>query len=92
MEPMQVGDFGSMLLAREPSGAVFGVWQAGATRASRRRGEPGAYAWAEVFTREPGEVGRVLPRGLPVQRAADGGRRDRLQACSTSATRRCWGG
>ncbi|MEU6308386.1 VOC family protein, partial [Streptomyces chartreusis] len=29
MEPMAVGDFGSMCLAREPGGAVFGLWQPG---------------------------------------------------------------
>ncbi|MFD5103700.1 VOC family protein [Streptomyces albidochromogenes] len=53
MEPMRVGDFGSMLLAKDPSGATFGVWQAGRHEGFEKRGEPGAYAWAEVFTRAP---------------------------------------
>ncbi|MFF3849165.1 VOC family protein [Streptomyces sp. NPDC002328] len=53
MEPMQVGEFGSMCLAREPSGAVFGVWQAGTHEGFETMGTPGAYAWCEVFTREP---------------------------------------
>jgi predicted enzyme related to lactoylglutathione lyase len=53
MEPMQVGEFGSMCMAREPSGAVFGVWQAGTHEGFEAMGTPGAYAWAEVFTREP---------------------------------------
>ncbi|WP_236243827.1 VOC family protein [Streptomyces sp. CC210A] len=53
MGPMQVGDFGSMLLVREPSGATFGVWQAG-----RHKGfeasppAPGTYCWAELYTRD----------------------------------------
>ncbi|MFS4092171.1 VOC family protein [Streptomyces sp. AF1A] len=53
MEPMQVGDFGTMCLAREPSGAVFGVWQAGTHEGFEETATPGAYCWAEVFTREP---------------------------------------
>lgn len=53
MEPMQVGDFGTMCLAREPSGAVFGVWQAGTHEGFEETAAPGAYCWAEVFTREP---------------------------------------
>ena len=52
MEPMQVGDFGTMVLAREPSGAVFGVWQAGTHEGFEVRGVTGAYCWAEVYTRE----------------------------------------
>ncbi|WP_175409861.1 VOC family protein [Streptomyces sp. TRM64462] len=52
MEPMRVGDFGSMLLAREPSGTVFGVWQAGAHEGFEARAVPGAYCWAEVYTRD----------------------------------------
>lgn len=53
MEPMQVGDFGTMCLARDPSGVVFGVWQAGRHEGFEAMAEPGAYCWAEVFTREP---------------------------------------
>ncbi|MGW4909321.1 VOC family protein [Streptomyces sp. NPDC004270] len=53
MEPMQVGDFGTMCLAREPSGAVFGIWQGGRHEGFEATAVPGAYCWAEVFTREP---------------------------------------
>ena len=53
MEPMQVGEFGTMCIAREPSGAVFGVWQGGTHEGFEVTAEPGAYGWAEVFTREP---------------------------------------
>ncbi|MFD7135800.1 VOC family protein [Streptomyces sp. NPDC059894] len=56
MEPTRVGEFGTMCLAREPSGAVFGVWQAGTHEGFATMGTPGAYAWAEVFTREPGRA------------------------------------
>ncbi|WP_346655835.1 VOC family protein [Streptomyces sp. RFCAC02] len=52
VEPMQVGDFGAMLVGRDPGGVVFGVWQAGTHRGFGLRGTPGAYAWAEVYTRD----------------------------------------
>lgn len=65
MEPMQVGDFGSMCLAREPSGAVFGVWQPGSHAGFEKEGEPGSYAWAEVYTREPERTDAFFPAVFP---------------------------
>ncbi|MET9375217.1 VOC family protein [Streptomyces sp. NPDC002992] len=53
MEPMAVGDFGSMCLAQDPSGVLFGVWQPGAHEGFELEGETGTFAWAEIFTREP---------------------------------------
>jgi len=61
MEPMQVGDFGSMLLARDPGGVVFGVWQAGVHEGFEAEGVPGAYSWAEVYTREPEKADAFFP-------------------------------
>ncbi|MET9761021.1 VOC family protein [Streptomyces sp. NPDC006372] len=61
MEPMQVGDFGTMCLARDPGGVVFGVWQAGTHEGFDITGEPGAYTWAEVFTREPEKSDAFFP-------------------------------
>ncbi|MFJ6540813.1 VOC family protein [Streptomyces sp. NPDC091385] len=55
MPPMRVGDFGTMVLAREPSGAVFGVWQGGTHEGFETVATPGAYCWSEVFTRDPGK-------------------------------------
>ncbi len=60
LAPMQVGDFGTMCLAREPSGAVFGVWQAGRHEGFEATAVPGAYCWAEVFTREPEKADAFL--------------------------------
>jgi predicted enzyme related to lactoylglutathione lyase len=65
MEPMAVGDFGTMCLGRDPSGAVFGVWQAGQHEGFEATGEPGAYAWAEVFTREPAKTDDFLTAVFP---------------------------
>ncbi|WP_354641406.1 VOC family protein [Kitasatospora camelliae] len=65
MEPMQVGDFGSMMLARDPGGAVFGVWQAGTHEGFEAIGAVGSYAWAEVFTRDTGKVDAFYPAVFP---------------------------
>ncbi|MFG2293066.1 VOC family protein [Streptomyces sp. NPDC048603] len=65
MEPMQVGEFGTMLLAQEPSGAVFGCWQPGQHKGFEKMGENGAYAWAEVFTRDPGKADEFLKAVFP---------------------------
>ncbi|MFH8472350.1 VOC family protein [Streptomyces sp. NPDC018000] len=53
MDPMEVGEFGTMLLARDPSGVTFGVWQAGTHEGFEAQRVPGAFCWAEVFTRQP---------------------------------------
>jgi predicted enzyme related to lactoylglutathione lyase len=65
MEPMQVGDFGTMALAKEPSGALFGVWQPGQHKGFEKQGEPGAYAWAEFFTRDPDTTDAFLSKVFP---------------------------
>lgn len=65
MGPMQVGTFGTMLIAKEPSGAVFGVWQPGDHKGFEKMGEPGSYAWAEVFTRDPAKADAFLPKVFP---------------------------
>jgi predicted enzyme related to lactoylglutathione lyase len=61
MEPMQVADFGTMCLARDPGGVVFGIWQAGTHEGFQAMAEPGAYTWAEVFTREPAKSDAFFP-------------------------------
>ncbi|GGS85247.1 MULTISPECIES: VOC family protein [Streptomyces] len=65
MGPMQIGTYGTMLIAKEPSGAVFGVWQPGEHRGFEKMGEPGAYTWAEVFTRDPERVDAFFPQVFP---------------------------
>ncbi|MEV8593679.1 VOC family protein [Streptomyces sp. NPDC052012] len=62
MEPMEVGDFGAMCLARDPGGAVFGVWQPGTHEGFETDMEqPGAFCWAEIFTREPAKSDAFFP-------------------------------
>ncbi|GHC61605.1 VOC family protein [Streptomyces cinnamoneus] len=50
MGPMAIDGFGTMLMAADPGGAVFGVWQAGSHKGFEKRGEPGAFGWTEVYT------------------------------------------
>jgi len=52
MEPFDVFDSGRMTVASDPTGAIFGVWQAGTHVGSQLRGEPGTLNWAEVQTRD----------------------------------------
>ncbi|MET9657375.1 VOC family protein [Streptomyces sp. NPDC006510] len=65
MDPMRVGEFGTMLLARDPSGVVFGVWQAGTHEGFEAQAVPGAFCWAEVFTREPEKSDAFFPAVFP---------------------------
>ncbi|MEU1699849.1 VOC family protein [Streptomyces sp. S-9] len=65
MDPLQVADYGTMCLARDPGGAVFGVWQAGSHEGFQATGTPGAYCWAEVFTREPEKSDAFFPAVFP---------------------------
>ncbi|MFD5540076.1 VOC family protein [Streptomyces sp. NPDC127079] len=65
MEPMRVGEAGTMCLAREPGGAVFGIWQGGAHEGFEATAVPGAYCWAEVFTREPERTDPFLTGVFP---------------------------
>lgn len=49
MPSMQVGPLGSMGIYADPTGAVFGTWQAGSHHGYELFGEPGAVAWNDVM-------------------------------------------
>ncbi|MFV0137682.1 VOC family protein [Streptomyces sp. HMX87] len=74
MEPMQVGDFGTMCLARDPGGVLFGVWESGTHQGFEATAEPGAYCWAEIFARDPGPTDAFFPAvfGYRAKRMEDG--------------------
>jgi predicted enzyme related to lactoylglutathione lyase len=73
LEPMRVGTFGSMALAQDPAGVVFGVWQGGDHEGFELRDVPGTYGWAEVFTRDTAKANAFFPQVFPykVQRMQD---------------------
>lgn len=66
MEPMEVGAFGTMALARDPGGAVFGIWQANTHEGfETEMGAPGGYCWGEDFTRDAKAVDTFYPAVFP---------------------------
>lgn len=52
MEIFPVGALGSMAICADPTGAVFGLWQAGQHIGASIEDEPGTMAWSEVNTRD----------------------------------------
>lgn len=50
LPPMQVGDQGTMAVAADPTGAVFGLWQAGAHIGAEVANVPGALTWNQCMT------------------------------------------
>ena len=50
--PMDVADNGRMLVAADPTGAVFGVWQHGTVIGSEVVDEPGSFVWDDARLRD----------------------------------------
>ena len=67
MEPMQVGDFGTMVSAQDPSGVFFSVWQPGTHDGFEKAGEPGSFAWAEVTTRDTAKADAFFEAVFPYE-------------------------
>jgi len=53
LEPFDVFDAGRMTVAQDPTGAVFGVWQAGEHIGAELANEPGTLNWNECRTTDP---------------------------------------
>ncbi len=52
-DPMEVGPMGTMVIARDPQGNPFGLWQAGVHTGVRIHNEPGSLAWNEAAVDDP---------------------------------------
>ena len=52
-EPMDVGPMGRMVIARDPQGHPFGVWQGGQHTGARIYNEPGSLVWNEAAVDDP---------------------------------------
>ncbi|KAF4410204.1 MULTISPECIES: VOC family protein [Streptomyces] len=48
--PLSAGDAGRLVIASDPYGAVFGVWQGHGLTGAMAAGEPGTQAWNELLT------------------------------------------
>jgi predicted enzyme related to lactoylglutathione lyase len=53
VEPMSVLDYGRMAILADPTGAVFGIWQAGKNVGAEVVNQAGAFNWSEINTRDP---------------------------------------
>lgn len=56
--PLETGDAGRLAIGSDPSGAVFGLWQAPAHRGTDRGGGPGTPVWHELHTFETANVAK----------------------------------
>jgi predicted enzyme related to lactoylglutathione lyase len=52
-EPMSVLDYGRMAVLADPTGAAFGIWQAGKNPGFGVMKETGSVNWSELNTRDP---------------------------------------
>ncbi|MTE19525.1 VOC family protein [Streptomyces sp. TRM43335] len=74
-EPVPIGGAGTMATAVDPGGAAFGLWQPGSLTGFEVVGDPGAYVWTEVCTREKAPVDTFYARvfGYGLRPAGAGG-------------------
>ncbi|MFF8292879.1 VOC family protein [Streptomyces sp. NPDC016309] len=56
--PLTAGDAGRLVICSDPTGAVFGVWQAAAHLGTTVGGVPGTPVWNELLTQETEAVGK----------------------------------
>ncbi|WP_328536240.1 VOC family protein [Streptomyces sp. NBC_00344] len=56
--PLDAGEAGRLAIGSDPSGAVFGIWQAAAHAGAATAGAPGTPVWNELVTRETVSVGK----------------------------------
>ena len=76
MDPFDVFDAGRMTIATDPTGATFGVWQAGRHIGAQLANDPGTMNWNECQTRDAHTAGKFYEAvfGVEVKAfpAADG--------------------
>jgi predicted enzyme related to lactoylglutathione lyase len=53
VEPMEVGPMGTMVIAADPQGNAFGLWQAGTHTGVQVFNEPGSLVWNEAAVDDP---------------------------------------
>lgn len=56
--PLNAGEDGRLAIAVDPSGAVFGIWQAGSFAGAEAAGTPGSVAWSELVTYDAGRTAK----------------------------------
>lgn len=56
--PLDAGEVGRLAICSDPTGAVFGVWQAGPRHGTATAGPPGTPVWNELLTHETSMVAK----------------------------------
>ncbi|MFG2333442.1 VOC family protein [Streptomyces sp. NPDC048604] len=56
--PLDAGDAGRLAICSDPTGAVFGIWQAAAHHGTAMAGPPGTPVWNELLTYETASVAK----------------------------------
>jgi len=69
MPPMDVFEAGRMVMAMDPQGAMFGLWQAKQHVGYRIMGETGALTWNELLTTDPAKAGAFYSTVLGITAA-----------------------
>jgi uncharacterized protein len=64
MEPFDVFDSGRMLIANDPTGATFGVWQSGTHIGAELANEPGTLNWNQCQTPDPARAAEFYAAAL----------------------------
>ncbi|MEU0374449.1 VOC family protein [Streptomyces sp. NPDC006283] len=80
--PLDADTAGRLVIASDPSGAVFGVWQASAHLGTAVHGTHGTPVWNELLTRETASVGKFYHAVFGYDTKADDSTAlDRLTLC-----------
>jgi len=61
MGPMDVMDQGRMVIATDPEGAAFGLWQSGIHKGAQLVNEAGSFGWNELWTRDLDQAKTFYP-------------------------------
>ena len=73
MGPMAIGEEGKFAMAADPTGAVFGMWQAGRHFGAELVNEPGSLSWNELVTADLDRATRFYSDVLGVSWSDMGG-------------------
>jgi predicted enzyme related to lactoylglutathione lyase len=99
-EPITIGTDGCLAVVQDPTGASFAVWEPRNHIGAQVFGEPGALAWAELYTRDTQAAasfyGGLFGWHASTTRSADGGSYTEYQlngaaAAGMIAIREEWG-
>ncbi|MCZ2525491.1 VOC family protein [Streptomyces sp. HB2AG] len=70
--PLHADEAGRMVIASDPAGAVFGVWQPELLQGADTPGTPGTLVWNELVTRETASVEKFYTCAFGVEAEAAG--------------------